>query len=77
MAAVQNCDFPFIRVDSKYFCGDSYNKGRALYESGHISDVSAVWDNPISIRAKCVPQTSVTKPAYDVELIVSIFRLPG
>ncbi|XP_077511415.1 uncharacterized protein LOC144121841 [Amblyomma americanum] len=69
MAEVRSCDFPVVRVPDEYFCGDSERKGRALYESGHVHDVAAVWDNPVRIRVKCVAQTSVTKPSYEVELV--------
>lgn len=71
MAEVRGCDFPCVRVPDSYFCGDSCRKGAALYKSGHVHDVNGIWDNPVRIRAKCVPQTSVTKPSYEVELVVS------
>ena len=71
MTEVRACDLPLVRVPENYFCGDSVRKGAALYNSGHVSDVTAVWDDNVTIRAKCLPQTSVNKLPYEVELIVS------
>ncbi|XP_049519033.1 uncharacterized protein LOC125943608 [Dermacentor silvarum] len=72
MAEIRGCDFPFVRVQDSYFCGDSCRKGAGLYESGHVHDVKGIWDNPVRISAKCVPQTSVTKPSYEVEFVASV-----
>ena len=69
MTEVRTCDLTLLRVPNTYFCGDSVRKGAPLYNSGLVSDVTAAWD--VTLRAKCLPQTSVNKLPYEVELIVS------
>lgn len=70
MSEVRACNLPLVRIPNNYFCSDSVCKATALDNSRRVRFL-AVWDDIVTIPAKCLPQTSNNKLPYKVGLIMN------